>query len=59
MLTIVYLMLATVTESMQLSAQFEKQVVRNDVNNITAKFLVCSSKIVGDRFLVFKFKILR
>ena len=59
MLTIVYLMLATVTESMQLSAQFEKQVVRNDVNNITAKFLVCSSKTVGDRFLVFKFKILR
>ena len=66
MLTIMYLMFVTVTESIQLLALFknkgpnskirEKQVVRDDVNKITAKFQVSSSKTVGeDRFKVPKF----
>ena len=60
-----YLILATVTESVQLSAYFKiedliQKVVRNELNKITAKFQVSSSKTVGgDRFLVSKFKILR
>ena len=52
-------MLVTVTESIHLLAYFEireKQVVRTEVNKITAEFQVSSSKTVGeDRFLVSKF----
>ena len=67
MLTKMYLMLVTVTEIMQL---FEikdltqksegNKVARNDVNTLTTKFQVSSSKTVGgNRFLVSKFRILR